>query len=247
MFFYFDDPDRDRLTYTPVSSDETVATVTASSSSVTVEGIARGTAEITVTARDPVGWRPSSPSWSRSPTAPRRRWVTSPVTLSMWGETTTVELSDYFTDPDGDPLTYTAVPFWEDRVRVTVLGSVLTLEGLEGGRNSITVTARDPEGLEDSQRTYLTVIQPNRPPEATGTIPDEEVDLGDTERVSLAFYFDDPDRDNLTYLAETSNPAVATVSTSGRSVEVTGVAGERPGSRSWPAIRADSRRGSHSA
>ena len=49
-----------------------------------------------------------------------------------------MELSDYFTDPDGDPLTYTAVPFWEDRVRVTVLGSVLTLEGLEGGRNSIT-------------------------------------------------------------------------------------------------------------
>ncbi len=224
MFFYFDDPDRDRLTYTPVSSDETVATVTASSSSVTVEGIARGTAEITVTARDPGGLEAQQSFMVTVPNSAPEAVGDIPRDTVDVGETTTVELSDYFTDPDGDPLTYTAVPFWEDRVRVTVLGSVLTLEGLEGGRNSITVTARDPEGLEDSQRTYLTVIQPNRPPEATGTIPDEEVDLGDTERVSLAFYFDDPDRDNLTYLAETSNPAVATVSTSGRSVEVTGVA-----------------------
>ncbi|WP_423929172.1 Ig-like domain-containing protein [Candidatus Palauibacter sp.] len=224
MFFYFDDPDRDRLTYTPVSSDETVATVTASSSSVTVEGVARGTAEITVTARDPGGLEAQQSFMVTVPNSAPEAVGDIPRDTVDVGETTTVELSDYFTDPDGDPLTYTAVPFWEDRVRVTVLGSVLTLEGLEGGRNSITVTARDPEGLEDSQRTYLTVIQPNRPPEATGTIPDEEVDLGDTERVSLAFYFDDPDRDNLTYLVETSNPAVATVSTSGRSVEVTGVA-----------------------
>ncbi|WP_420464386.1 Ig-like domain-containing protein [Candidatus Palauibacter sp.] len=224
MFRHFDDPDRDRLTYTAVTSDEAVATVTTSSSSVTVEGVARGTAEITVTARDPGGLEAQQSFTVTVPNSAPEAVGDVPHDTVDVGETTTVELSGYFTDPDGDPLTYTAVPFWEDRVRVTVSGSVLTLEGLEGGRTSITVTARDPDGLEDSQRTYLTVIQPNRPPEATGTIPDEEVDLGDTERVSLAFYFDDPDRDNLTYLAETSNPAVATVSTSGRSVEVTGVA-----------------------
>ena len=40
----------------------------------------------------------------------------------------------------------------------------------------------------------------------------------------MTFYFDDPDRDDLTYLAETSNPAVATVSTSGRRVVIAGVA-----------------------
>ena len=224
MFFHFDDPDRDRLTYTAVSSDEAVATVTTSSSSVTVEGVARGTAEITVTARDPGGLEAQQSFTVTVPNSAPRAVGDIPHDTVDVGETTTVELSGYFTDPDGDPLTYTAEPFWEDRVRVTVSGSVMTLEGLEGGRTSITVTARDPEGLEGSQRTYLTVIQPNRPPEATGTIPDEEVDLGDTESVSLTFYFDDPDRDDLTYLAETSNPAVATVSTSGRRVVIAGVA-----------------------
>ena len=224
MFFHFDDPDRDRLTYTAVSSDEAVATVTTSRSSVTVEGVARGTAEITVTARDPGGLEAQQSFTVTVPNSAPRAVGDIPHDTVDVGETTTVELSGYFTDPDGDPLTYTAEPFWEDRVRVTVSGSVMTLEGLEGGRTSITVTARDPEGLKDSQRTYLTVIQPNRPPEATGTIPDEEVDLGDTESVSMTFYFDDPDRDDLTYLAETSNPAVATVSTSGRRVVIAGVA-----------------------
>ena len=224
MFFYFDDPDRDRLIYTAVTSDEAVAAVTVSGSSVRVEGVARGTAEITVTARDPGGLEARQSFAVTVPNSAPAAVGDIPHDTVDVGETTSVELSGYFSDPDGDPLSYTAEPFWEHRVRATVSGSVMTLEGLEGGRTSITVTARDPDGLEASQRTYLTVIQPNRPPEATGTIPDEEVDLGDTESVSLTFYFDDPDRDDLTYLAETSNPAVATVSTSDRRVEITGVA-----------------------
>ena len=224
MFFYFDDPDRDRLTYAAATSDDAVATVTVSGSSVRVAGVARGTAEITVTARDPGGLEAQQSFTVTVPnSAPEAVADIPPDTVNV-GETTTVELSAYFTDPDGDALSYAAEPFWEDRVRATVSGSVMTLEGLEGGRSSITVTARDPDGLETSQRTYLTVIQPNRPPEATGTIGDETVEVGDTETVFLGFYFDDPDRDELTYLAETSNPAVATVSISDRRAEVTGVA-----------------------
>lgn len=224
MFLHFDDPDRDRLTYTAVSSDETVATVTTSSSSVTVAGVARGTARVTVKARDPGGLEAEQTFTVTVPNSAPRAVGDIPHDTVDVGETTSVELSGYFKDPDGDALTYTADVFWEDRVRATVAGSILSLEGLEGGRTSVTVTARDPDGLEDSQRTYLTIIQPNRPPEATGTIPDEEVDLGETESVSLTFYFDDPDRDDLTYLAETSNPAVATVSVSGRRVRIAGVA-----------------------
>ncbi len=224
MFFYFNDPDRDRLTYSAATSDEAVATATVSGSSVRVAGVARGTAEITVTARDPGGLEARQSFTVTVPNSAPEAVADIPQDTVNVGETTTVELSAYFSDPDGDALSYAAKPFWEDRVRATVSGSVLTLEGLEGGRSSITVTARDPDGLEASQRTYLTVIQPNRPPEATGTIDDETVELGDTETVFLGFYFDDPDRDELTYLAETSNPAVATVSTSDRRVAITGVA-----------------------
>ncbi|MCY3699976.1 MAG: Ig-like domain-containing protein [Gemmatimonadetes bacterium] len=223
MFFHFEDPDRDRLTYTAVTSDEAVATVTASSSSVRVAGVARGSAEITVTARDPGGLEARQSFTVTVPNSAPESVADIPQDTVNVGETTAVELSPYFSDPDGDALSYAAETFWEDRVRVTVSGSAMTLEGLQGGRTAITVTARDPDGLEESQRTYLTVIQPNRPPEATRTIGDEIVEVGDTETIFLGFHFEDPDRDALTYLAETSNPAVATVSVSDRRAVIAGI------------------------
>jgi len=224
LYSYFDDPDYDRLTYTAVSSDEGVATVATSSSNVAVTGVARGTAEVTVTARDPGGLEAEQVFTVTVPNgAPNAVGEIPPDTVNV-GETTTVELSGYFEDPDGDPLTYTADVFFDSRARATVSGSVMTVEGLDDGRTSITVTARDPDGLEDSQRTYLTVIQPNRPPEVRDAIPDQTVEPGDTERLSMFFYFEDPDRDDLTYLAESSDLGVAGVATDGRNVRITAVA-----------------------
>ena len=52
---YFSDPDGDELTYTAASSDDAVATVSVSGAEVTVEGVAAGSATITVTATDPGG------------------------------------------------------------------------------------------------------------------------------------------------------------------------------------------------
>ncbi|MCY4574855.1 MAG: hypothetical protein OXF01_18935 [Gemmatimonadetes bacterium] len=224
MFSHFDDPDRDRLTYSAVSSDEGVATVTASSSRLEVLGVARGTTQISVTARDRGGLEARQSFGVTVPNAAPEAVGDIPRDSVNVGETTAaVDLSRYFEDPDGDALSYSADPFF-DRVAITVSGSLMTMTGLEEGRTSVTVTARDPEGLEDSERTYVTVIQPNRAPEVKSAIPDQEVDLGDTDRLSMFFYFDDPDRDNLTYLVETTDPQVVGVSASGRSVEITGVA-----------------------
>ena len=193
MFRYFDDPDRDRLTYHAVSSDEGVATVTASSSRVEVLGVARGTTQITVTARDPGGLEARQSFQVSVPNAAPEAVGDIPRDTVNVGETTAaVDLSDYFEDPDGDPLSYSADPFF-DRVTITVSGSLMTMTGLEDGRTSVTVTARDPDGLEDSQRTYVTVIQPNRAPEVKDAIPDQEVGLGDTDRVvHCSFYFRRP-------------------------------------------------------
>ena len=140
------------------------------------------------------------------------------------GETTSIDLHPYFTDPDGDPLTYTAEVFLDDRARATISGSVMTVEGLEDGGTSITVTARDPEGEEARQRTRVEVIQPNRPPESTDVIPDQTLEPGD-DYWFLAFgYFDDPDGDRLTYSAETSDASVATITVSGSRVTIVAVA-----------------------
>ena len=48
----FDDPDGDALEYTAESSDESVATVEVDGDTLTVRGLGRGAAEITVTATD---------------------------------------------------------------------------------------------------------------------------------------------------------------------------------------------------
>ena len=51
----FRDPDGDALTFTAVASDSSVVGVSVSESHVTMVGLSRGSAVVTVTARDPHG------------------------------------------------------------------------------------------------------------------------------------------------------------------------------------------------
>ena len=51
----FTDPDGNTLSFSAASSDEAVATASVSGSNVTIEGVAAGTATVTVTASDPGG------------------------------------------------------------------------------------------------------------------------------------------------------------------------------------------------
>ena len=63
-----------------------------------------------------------------------------------------------------------------------------------------------------------------RPPVAIGSMPELTVEVGSTESADPAGYFSDPDGDELSYEASSSNAEVATVAISGDSVAVTGVA-----------------------
>ena len=63
-----------------------------------------------------------------------------------------------------------------------------------------------------------------QPPVAVGGIPEQTVEVGSTESAGLAGYFSDPDGDELSYAASSSDAEVATVAISGDSVAVTGVA-----------------------
>ena len=64
----------------------------------------------------------------------------------------------------------------------------------------------------------------NRPPVAVGTIWGLTVDVGGPDSVDLAGYFSDPDGDELSYSASSSDAEVGTVAISGNAVTVTGVA-----------------------
>ena len=219
---HFRDPDGDPLTYTAASSNAAVAAVAVSGDSVTVTALAKGLATITVTATDGEG-----------PTAEQRFEVTVPnrapeagdaipAQTLFEGETESVVVSSHFRDPDGDPLTYTAVSSNAEVATVAVSGDTVLITALAKGLATITVTARDGEGLTAQQTFEVTV--PNRAPEAVDMLPPRTIAVGETESVVVSAYFRDPDGDALTYAVASSNPDVATVAVSGDSVTVTALA-----------------------
>ena len=140
------------------------------------------------------------------------------------GDTATVDASQYFTDPDGDTLTYTATSSNSSVATASVSGSTVTITAVAAGSATITVTARDPDDLTATQQAGVTVQQSNRAPRAVGTIPALMLAPGDTATVDASQYFTDPDGDALTYTAMSSNSSVATASVSGSTVTITAVA-----------------------
>ena len=106
--------------------------------------------------------------------APRIIKRFSTVTVKAGGAAASVNLSEFFTDPEGAALTYSArlvnVPFGPISLGVMVSGSVLSIvspANLRPGPFSIEVTAGDPLGLVAVQVLGVTV-QPADNPEPPG-------------------------------------------------------------------------------
>ena len=223
---YFTDPDGDDLTYTARSSNTGVARVSVSGSTVTITAVAAGSATITITARDPGGLtatQRASVTVTQTNRSPRPRGTIPAVTLAPEA-TATINASAYFTDPDGDDLTYTARSSNTGVARVSVSGSTVTITAVAAGSATITITARDPGGLTATQRASVTVTQTNRSPRPRGTIPAVTLAPEATATINASAYFTDPDGDDLTYTARSSNTGVARVSVSGSTVTITAVA-----------------------
>ena len=219
---YFTDPDGDDLEYGAASSDTTRVTVSVSGSVVAVTGVAAGEATVTVTATDPGGLAAQQ---SFAVTVPNRapEAVDGIEDLDVYVDSLAeVDVSAYFTDPDGDDLEYGAASSDTTRVTVSVSGSVVAVTGVAAGEATVTVTATDPGGLAAEQSFAVTV--PNQAPEVTDAVPDLELAVGDSATFDLGEHFRDPDRDSLVYAAETSEDGVAAVSLAGATLTVRAVA-----------------------
>ena len=226
---YFTDPDGDALTYSATSSNTSVASVSVSGSNVTITAGQAGSATVTVTARDPDGLtatQRASVSVSQSNRAPQPVGTIPAQTLDPGGSVP-INVSQYFTDPDGDALTYTATSSNTTVATVSVSGSTVTITAVGAGSATITITARDPDGLFAIQRVGVTVTQSNRPPRAAGTVPTQNLSPGGSVTINAALYFTDPDGDPLTYTATTSNANVARASVSGSAVTIRALAAGR--------------------
>ena len=219
---YFSDPDEDSLTYEAESSDKYVVTAVMSGSVLTIGGVARGTATITVTANDPGGLTAEQVFDATVVVKGHPLPVGNiPDQTVETGEEATVVVSAYFADSDGDTLTYEAMSSDTAVATVAVSGDTVTISSIVAGTATVTVTATDPDSLMAEQTFEVTVAGT---PEAGDPIPSQSLSIGGEATVYASAHFTDPDGDTLTYEAMSSDTAVATVTVSGDTVTITGVA-----------------------
>ena len=227
----FSDADGDTLTYTVSSSDTAIATVSVSSATVTITPVAAGTATITVTATDPssaTATQSISVTVDPQNSAPVAVGTISDSTAMVGGSGYEVDVSGYFSDADGDTLTYTASSSDTTKATVSVREKKIVLATpVAAGTATITVTATDPGGATATQSYVLTAIPTNNSPHPKGTIDKlqaQTVTVDGTATLDLSSYFTDPDGDTLTYTATSADTAKATVSVSSATLTITGVA-----------------------
>ena len=219
---YFTDPDGDPLTFTAESTDPEVARITVSGNIATIHAVVAGSTRMAVTATDPGGLSASQAFTTTVPNRGPQVADTLPDVEAVVGEVVAIGTEGLFTDLDRDPLAIAAESSDTSVATVTVPDDSLTITPLAPGAATITVTATDPGGLSVAQEFRLNV--PNRPPHATDTLSDVEVQVSDHASVDLSAHFAEPDGQPLTFAAESSDPAVARADVAGHELTVTAIA-----------------------
>ena len=173
-----------------------------------------GTAIITLTATDPEDLSVSLTFQVTAEILPNNPPVAtqdlSDQTINVGQERTVVRnLHDYFSDPDGDRLGFSASS--SDTSVLETGWSIVSgwwINGRSAGTVTVTVTATDEVGASVSQNVTVTVVElPNEAPIVTGAIPNQSMVVGETDSLSvgdLHGYFSDPDDDALTFRASSS-------------------------------------------
>ena len=145
----YTDPDGDVVTATATSSDPSVveAVVQGGAGTVLLRGKDAGEAVIDVVATDSEGL--AAPAQVFMVTVPNRAPEAQElpeVTLTNDAPEAMLTLPEYFSDPDGHALTFSAVVSDETAIRATVRGDVLEIAAVGSGSAIVQVTATDPHG-----------------------------------------------------------------------------------------------------
>ena len=225
---YFGAFDMSDLTWTVVSSNTAKATVSLSGTTVTVTSVAAGTSTITARAMDSAS-KFATQTFTVTVKGPPVPVGTIPnQTLEVGGAAVTINVSGYFTDPDGGTLTYSSILYGAVRITFRLSGSILTItppQNAPTGSGTLRIRATDPDGLSAKQEFTVTLVLGNRAPVASGTISDITTRVGRSATdVDLSPYFTDADGDTLTYSVVSSDTAKATASLSNTTLTVTPVA-----------------------
>ncbi|MFB9330919.1 Ig-like domain-containing protein [Paenibacillus aurantiacus] len=133
----------------------------------------------------------------------------------------TLDLSAYFTDPDGDTLTYKAVSGDNNVITASVSGTLLQLQAIALGQTTVTVTAEDGRGGTVVKDIIARV---NRSPQTLIPLPDRKASIGTDLQVDLSNAFQDLDGDTLTFEASSQSASSATAVASGSALTITPLA-----------------------
>ncbi len=207
---YFSDTEGDKLRYSDaVSSNLAVATVFKGDPTnflfitPTPNGVL-GTTDISVTANDRFGGTLTQVFQVETTNqAPISCCTFTTSTTTVTGGPDTIDLDDFFSDPDASSipdhaLSYKAVSDNKAVATVSISKSILTITPVKRGTADITVTASD--GLENASLTVHAVVNPSAP--TTTGIPNQSLSLSGSSRsltLNLNDYFSDPDGDSLAY------------------------------------------------
>ena len=240
---YFSDPDTaDTITYTASSSDDTKATASVSNSTVTISGEAVGTPTITVTATD--GLTSASQIISVTVVANRAPKNPTPIpdmTATLHTYAKTLDLSNYFSDPDGDTLTYTTSQSSNQQISLSVSGSILTMahrSTSHGNNTPVTITVTASDGTVSVSDIFIHTTKYNTAPKRTSGFADWNLRVPNTITRDLSGKFEDDDGDPLTYRVDSSTSSIlgsATISGSTLTLkaERTGAVPSSAGPTDW--------------
>ena len=219
----FNDPNDDVLTFNAHSSDDSVIAVTILQNNQLVirEGKV-GKSKITLTANDVQGATATDTlevTIIKNIPENQPPMVVNPLenkTLQAGFGTDTMDIQNVFNDPNDDVLTFNAHSSDDSVLSVTIFqNNQLVIREGKVGKSKITLTANDVQGATATDTLEVTIIKnipENQPPMVVNPLENKTLQAGfGMDTMDIQNVFNDPNDDELTFNAHSSNDEVVSV------------------------------------
>ena len=216
----FADPDGDAMTYKVVTMDAAISEVYVTGDKVLVKSKAVGQTTLDFVVTDS-----NDASTTASVTVNVAEMVDTNnapefIGASALADTNPADeieyqISDYFSDPDGDAITFTVSSSDPTVASVFATGSTFLVKSITAGTADLTFIVSDSKGA--STTTTITanvveVVDTNNAPEFIGQSDAFQYHISvNSVEYAIGDFFADPDGDNFTYTVESSDEAMVKV------------------------------------